>query len=119
MVMAMIGLASSRAPRRAASMRGMPSSKCRLTFSTTMMASSTTSPMASTMASRVSRLIEKPSASMTVKVPTMDSGMATSGMIRERNEPRNTNTTTVTIRTASIRVLITSWIDEFTNLVES
>ena len=63
-VMAMIGPPSSRAACMAAAIGAMPSSRCRLTFSTTMMASSTTRPIASTSASSVSRLIEKPSASM-------------------------------------------------------
>ena len=57
-VMAMTGSASSRAPWIAASYRDWPSSMCRWMFSTTMMASSTTRPIASTIASRVSRLIE-------------------------------------------------------------
>ena len=55
---AMMGFASSRAARIDASKRDMPSSRWRLTFSTTMIASSTTRPIASTMASSVSRLIE-------------------------------------------------------------
>ena len=57
-VIAMMGLASSRAARIAACTGFMPSSRWRLTFSTTMMASSTTRPIASTRASSVSRLIE-------------------------------------------------------------
>ncbi len=58
MVIAMIGPPSSRAPLSDASIGDMPSSMCRWMFSTTMMASSTTSPIASTIASSVSRLIE-------------------------------------------------------------
>ena len=42
----------------------------RSTFSTTTIASSTTMPMASTRPKSVSRLIEKPSASMNGKVPS-------------------------------------------------
>ena len=45
--------------------------------------------------------------------------MATSGMITERSEPRKMNTTAVTMSTASTSVLITSLIEESTNLVES
>ena len=97
----------------------MPSSRWRLTFSTTMMASSTTRPIASTSASRVSRLIEKPNASIIVKVPTSDSGMATVGISTERSEPRNTNTTRVTMTSASTSVRTTSWIELFTKSVES
>ncbi len=55
---AMMGLANSRAARIAACAGFMPSSMWRLTFSTTMMASSTTRPIARTSASSVSRLIE-------------------------------------------------------------
>ena len=66
-----------------------PSSMCRWMFSTTTMASSTTSPMASTIASRVSRLMVKPIASMRKHAPTRESGMATIGMITERTVPRN------------------------------
>ena len=82
----------------------MPSSRWRLTFSTTMIASSTTSPIASTSASRVSRLMEKPNISIMVKVPISDSGMAMTGISTDRGEPRNTNTTRVTISTASTSV---------------
>ena len=63
-------------------------------------------------------MIEKPSASSTMKVPTSDSGMATVGISDERSEPRNRNTTTVTITSASTRVRITSLIALFTNSVE-
>ena len=43
-----------------------------------------------------------------MKVPTSDSGMATVGMSEERTEPRNRNTTTVTMANASIRLSTTS-----------
>ncbi|MCY1461998.1 hypothetical protein D9M71_797210 [compost metagenome] len=58
MVIEMTGTAISRAPSMAASNGVLPSSMCRWMFSTTTMASSTTRPIASTMASRVSRLME-------------------------------------------------------------
>ncbi len=59
MVIAMIGPPSSRAAMSDASSGGLPSSfMWRSTFSTTMIASSTTRPIASTSASNVSRLIE-------------------------------------------------------------
>jgi len=58
-VIARIGPPSSRAASIEASNGLLPSSfMCRSTFSTTMMASSTTRPMASTSASSVSRFIE-------------------------------------------------------------
>ena len=58
MVIETTGRAISRAPISAASNGLWPSSMWRWMFSTTTMASSTTRPMASTMASRVSRLME-------------------------------------------------------------
>ena len=63
--------------------------------------------------------MEKPNAAIIVKVPISDSGMAMTGISTERGEPRNRNTTTVTISSASIRVLTTSWIELFTKVVES
>ncbi len=51
-----ISLAPSSAPRR----RGFPSSMCRYTFSSMTMASSTTSPIASTRARSVRMLIVNP-----------------------------------------------------------
>ena len=117
--MAMIGLANSRAALIAASRGVMPASKCRLTLSTTMIASSTTKPMASTKASKVSRLIEKPNTSMAAKVPISDSGIATTGITTERGEPRKRKTTSVTIRIVSPSERSTSLIELCTNTVES
>ena len=56
----------------------------RSTFSTTTMASSTTMPIASTRPNSVSRLIEKPSASMPRKVPISETKIATVQMIVAR-----------------------------------
>ena len=71
--------------------------------STTTMASSTTSPIASTIASRVSRLIEKPQTYISATVPISDSGMVTRGISTLRADRRNrqTITTTITIDSAS------------------
>ena len=90
-----------------------------MTFSTTMIASSTTSPIASTSASSVSRLMEKPNTSIMVKVPISDSGMAITGISTERGEPRKANTTRVTISSASTSERTTSWIELETKSVES
>ena len=81
-------------------------------FSTTTMASSTTKPIASTIASNVRRLKVNPIISMRVQTPTSDSGMVTTGMITDRNDARNRKITTTTIRTASPRVFSTSSIDD-------
>ena len=49
----------------------------------------TTMPIAKTIASRVSRFIEKPRANIAMNVPINESGTATAGMMTERSEPRN------------------------------
>ena len=76
-----------------------------------MMASSTTSPIASTRASSVSRLMEKPIAAIIANVPTSDSGIVTSGTSTDRHDPRNANTTSATITSDSASVTTTSRID--------
>ncbi|MNJ48646.1 hypothetical protein D3C77_438430 [compost metagenome] len=58
MVIDTTGMAISLAPSRAASKGVLPSSMWRWMFSTTTMASSTTKPMASTIASKVNRFSE-------------------------------------------------------------
>ena len=65
----------------------------RSAFSTTTIASSTTTPMPSTRASSDTVLAEKPTASRTANVPIRLTGMATMGMIVARILPRNRNTT--------------------------
>ena len=104
MVMAITGPTISRAPSSAARTDDSPSSTCRWMFSTTTMASSTTSPIASTIASKVSRLMEKPNASISAAVPISDSGMVTTGMMTARKVPRNRKITAITITTASTSV---------------
>ena len=89
-------------------------------FSTTTMASSTTSPIASTIASSVSRLMLKPITSIRLQTPISDSGIVTTGMITERNEARNRKITTTTISTASISVfshLVDRGLDELGGVV--
>ena len=56
---------------------------------------------------------------MKMNAPISDSGMASTGISTERGEPKKANTTSVTIISASTSVETTSWIAEFTNLVES
>src|SRR3954464_1992481 len=68
----------------------------RSTFSTTTMASSTTTPIPSTMASSEIVLAEKPNDSSTANVPIRLTGTATIGMIVARRLPRNTYTTATT-----------------------
>ena len=91
----------------------------RSTFSTTTMASSTTMPMASTSPNRLSALIEKPNRCITAKVPTTDTGTASSGMMEARQVCRNRITTSTTSRIASSSVWTTDSIDARTNCVGS
>ena len=93
-----------------AGVRWGSSSITRSTFSTTTMASSTTMPMANTIASRLTVLAEKPTASSTAKVPIRLTGTAMTGMIVARTLPRNSSTTMTTSTKASSRVLMTSCI---------
>ena len=98
-------------PLIAASIGGMPSSTWRWMFSTTTIASSTTRPIASTIANSDSRLIEYPIAQRKKQTPTSDSGIVTIGINTERNEPRNSRITRMTMTTASAMVLNTSSIE--------
>ena len=79
-VIAMIGPTNSRAASSAAWNGRWPSWMWRSTFSTTTMASSTTRPTASTMASSVSRLIVNPNSSIRNAAPMSEIGMATTGI---------------------------------------
>ena len=81
---------------------------CRSTFSTTTMASSTTRPTESTMASRVSRFTVKPKTCMRKTAPMSETGMATTGTSTERSEPRKRKMTTTTMSSVSARVRSTS-----------
>ena len=112
MVMAIIGDANCLADRKHASSRLAPSAISRLIFSTTIIASSTTSPVASTSASKVSRLIEKPHIQRMPNVPMRDSGMVTTGTNVARGERRKANTTSVTISRLSPNVFATSFMEE-------
>ncbi len=78
------------------------------------MASSTTRPVANTMASSVSRFKENPAASIKAAVPINDSGIVMTGITTARRLPRNRKMTTMTIATASMSVRMTSSIDALT-----
>ncbi len=75
------------------------------------MASSTTSPIASTSASSVRTLIEKPAAHMMKKAPMSDTGMTRTGMIVVRQSRRKRKITTTTRARAEKIVCCTSAID--------
>ena len=115
----MIGPETSCIACTAASRGDRPASMLRSTFSTTTMASSTTMPIDSTSPKSVSVLIEKPRASSTAKVPTMDTGTASSGITEARQVCRNTTTTSTTSRIASTSVETTFSIEVRTKRVGS
>ncbi len=91
----------------------------RSTFSTTTIASSTTMPMASTRPNSDSALIDTPIRCIAAKVPTTETGTASSGMIDARQVWRNRITTSTTRRIASSRVWITDSMEARTNWVGS
>ena len=91
----------------------------RSTFSTTTMASSTSRPIASTMANMVSVLIEYPAIDSTPKVPRSTTGTARVGIRVARMFWRNTSMTMKTRPIASTSVLATSSIDRRTKGVVS
>ncbi len=70
-------------------------------FSSTTMASSTTSPMARTMASRVRVLTVNPKAYMSANAPTSETGMVTIGMMVARRLRRKKKITSTTRMIAS------------------
>ena len=101
---------------RVASLGESPSSDItRSTFSTTTMASSTRSPIASTIANIVSVLIENPHADSTAKVPSNTTGTAIVGISVARKFCRNRYITQKTRRMATNSVLTTSWMEISTN----
>ena len=83
------------------------------------MASSTTRPMASTSASRVSVLIVKPSTNMMAKAPTSETGMVTSGISVARKLRRKKKMIASTSRIASPMVLNTASIERSMKIDES
>ena len=119
MVIAMMGPTSSRAASSAARIGVAPICKWRSTFSTITMASSTTNPTESTIASKVSRLIVKPAASMMNTAPIKEIGMATIGISTDRNDPRNKKITMTTISSVSPSVCKTSLMASWIYAVES
>ena len=94
---------TSRAPRIAACRRVAPASMCRVTFSSTTMASSTTNPVeiVSAISERLSRL--KPRRYITPNEPRIDTGTATLGIAAARTLRRKTKTTRITSATAVIK----------------
>ena len=103
-VVAITAKTISRVPSIAACFGSCPSSSwCRYAFSRTMIASSTTIPIARISASSVRLLIVKPSAYMTPNAAMIDVGMARPGMSVARRFRRKTKmmmTTRIAARTS-------------------
>ena len=104
-VMPTIGANSTSIALIAASWPDMPSSMLCAAPSTTTMASSTTMPIASTIANKVDRLMVNPSAAIAANAPMMVTGTVVAGTSIARQSCRNTRITTSTSRPASISVL--------------
>ncbi len=92
---------TSCAPCSAACMRGMPASTCRVMFSMTTIASSTTKPVATVSAIKERLFRLKPRTYITPNVPMSDSGTATAGTSAARGL-RSITTTTVTTRSIAM-----------------
>ena len=107
-VIVTIGVVISAIAARVASSGRRPRWRYFSTFSTTMIASSTTRPIARTSPQSVSELIEKPKAAITANVATSETGIASIGMIVARKPWRKTNTTIMTRTNDSISVCSTS-----------
>ena len=91
----------------------------RSTFSTTTMASSTSSPIDSTRPNRVSTLMLKCAAARMPNVPSSTTGTAIAGIRVARQLCRKTNITMTTRKMASIRVCTTSRTDSLMKAVAS
>jgi hypothetical protein len=83
----------SRVPERAADCALAPPSRCRSMFSSTMIASSITTPIASVSPSSVIVLSVKSNTQIRPNVATIDSGIAAATIIVGRKRRMNTNTT--------------------------
>ena len=97
----------------------LPSSMCRLTFSITTIASSTTVATAKIIANNVKRLIDIPSGGRATNVPNNETGIVTHGINVERQSPKNTKIIKITMIDVINTVNSTSLIDSRTNFVPS
>ena len=97
-----------RVPSTAAARLPSAGPRRRWMFSSTTMESSTISPVASTSASRVSRLMEKPTSQIAATVPIRARGIATVGISVARSEPMKSQIVATTMVTAMDSVMATS-----------
>ena len=105
MVILMIGANNCRELISAACILLMPLRMYRATFSTTTMASSTTSPTDNTMAKTVNKLSVNPISVMAAMAPKIEIGIVISGTRAVRKEPIMTTTTIPTKRMVSASVI--------------
>jgi hypothetical protein len=78
-------------------------------FSISTIASSTRMPVTRVIASRLTALSEKPSALITQKVGSTESGSATAAISVARQSRRNSSTTTTARAAPSIRPIMAEW----------
>ena len=97
-----------RVPTTAAARRPSPLSCRRWVFSSTTMASSTISPVASTSASSVTRLTENPSAQIPASTPIRATGMVVLGITVGRHARKNSSIVPTTTSTVKLSVISTS-----------
>ena len=90
-----------------------PASNRLCTASTTIIALSTTVPMASTNANNVRRLIENPATAIKANVPMMETKMEMVGINVERKSCKNKYTTKTTNSIETRSVMITSLMEAF------
>ena len=107
-VEAIIGPVTSCIALKVAFFGGSPSLMFLSTFSRTMMASSTTVPIANTIPNKVIVLMEKPRAFIPANVPIIETGTARQGIIVAVQLCRKIRITKKTKMVASIIVLTTS-----------
>ena len=84
---------------------------CLLTFSITTMASSTTTPTASTSANKDKRFIDMPKALSAKNVPISETGIVIQGTSVAKASPKNKNIITTTIKAVRNMVNSTSFMD--------
>ena len=106
-------------PSKAALLMDNPSSILRKIFSVTTMPSSTTKPVAKTIASKVSTLIEKPARYIIKKVAISDMGISISGRMAINQFLKKKKITSTTNEKEMIKVSFTSFSDCLTFLVLS
>ena len=108
-VVAMTAKKTRRVPITAATLDGSPAARRRCTLSSTTMASSTISPVASTSAKRVRMLMEKPRSQQAAIVPSNEMGIAMAGINVSRIEPEKSLMVAITTSTAMPSVNSTSF----------